>query len=377
MAMWRHLVERSDFDVFVATDGEIHPSIAPSLRLTRSPALQRMAKTRFSRLMRQFEMALEPRRISQSLRNAVADFKPDAIFTIPDNTLSWTAARLARELRLPLITNFQDWWPKGQFTYDLERPYPWVSRWIEHRFRRMYRQSAVAFCTSEGMRDALGPHPCAPVLYPCPARRDSDFTPSFDALASPRPLRVIYAGTMVNEYGRQILRLARATAGLPSLRLELYGPQPDWPAHELAWAKSCDVYRGLLPFAELKKRLREADVGLVVMSFSRELEMMMRTSFTTKFLDYTQTGKPVLVWGPSYAQPVRVVKETGSGAAVERDDLPAVIQALERLRERSVWEPAARASWALAHTLFDADSIHRVFTEAIDAKVRRCPAPAQ
>ena len=46
------------------------------------------------------------------------------------------------------------------------------------------------------------------------------------------------------------------------------------------------------------------------MSFEKEHELFMRTSFTTKFLDYVAFGKPVILWGPEYCTPVRVARDT-------------------------------------------------------------------
>ena len=52
------------------------------------------------------------------------------------------------------------------------------------------------------------------------------------------------------------------------------------------------------------------------MSFEKEHELFMRTSFTTKFLDYVAFGKPVILWGPEYCTPVRVAREHGGAAVV-------------------------------------------------------------
>jgi glycosyltransferase involved in cell wall biosynthesis len=316
--------------------------------------------------MRQFEMVVEPCRISLPVLDAARAFRPDAIFTIPDNTLSWTAYRLAHRLGVPLITDFQDWWPRGQFTLKLEEPFPWIASWLESRFRRMYRFSGVAFCTSAGMRKTLGPHPSAPILYPCPARRNPDFVPDFSPPDGSRPFTLVYAGTVINDYGRSVLRLARAVADLPSIKFEVYGPPPDWSPYDYAWMDARGIYRGLLPFDQLKARLHDADACLVVMSFSQKLELMMRTSFTSKFLEYVQFAKPVVVWGPEYCQPVRVARASEAGLTVERDCVDDVVTALESLRRRERWTELARGAWSAANGIFDHERIHQIFRESIN-----------
>lgn len=369
LAMRRHFVEHNDFDLFVASPGDfLHPSI-PSLRVKRHRLLTRLSNTRFSRWFRQGEMILESSSVPAEVLSAAEDFAPDAVFTVADNTLSWTAYRLAQKLGVPLIANFQDWWPRGQFTLELEKPFEPVAKILEGRFQRMYQASRVAFCTSTGMREKLGPHPAAPVLYPCPAPRDPDFSPDFTVPGKSRPLKLIYAGTIINDYGRSVLRLAKALAGQSWVNFEVYGPPPDWQEPDLVWMKEQGIYRGLLPYDDLKKRLLTADACLVVMSFGRELELMMRTSFTTKFLEYVQFGKPVIVWGPEYCQPARVAHETGAGLPVEQDNTEAVVKALESLRSPERWTELAQGAWSAANGIFCHERIHNVFLESITAAI--------
>jgi hypothetical protein len=373
LAMRRHFIEHDDFELFVATSGAFqHPTI-PSLRVKRHPALLRLSNTRFSRWLRQFEMVFESAHIPAEVLSAAQTFKPDAVFTVADNTLSWTAYHLARKLNVPLITNFQDWWPRGQFTLELEKPFLPVAALLDRRFHRLYQASLVAFCTSAGMREKLGPHPCAPVLYPCSAPRDPGFAPDFIPPSASHPLKLIYAGTVIRDYGRSVLRLAKALAGLPWIKFEVYGPPPDWPEPDFNWMRAEGIYRGLLPYAELKSRLRAADVCLTVMSFGRELELMMHTSFTTKFLEYVQFAKPVVVWGPEYCQPVRVARETGAGMSVETDEVAAVVGALQALRNPELWQKQAWGAWSAAQGIFDHGEIHKTLVNAIKGALdKRC-----
>ena len=366
LAMRRHLIEHDDFDLFVATSSAFNHSCIPNLQVKRHPALVRLSNTRFSRWMRQIEMTVEPAKIPAGVYLAAQNFQPDAVFTVADNTLSWTAYHLSKKLEVPLITNFQDWWPRGQFTLKLEEPFSPVVAILEKRFYHIFQASKVAFCTSSGMLEKLGKHPCAPVLFPCSAPRDPNFTPDFIPPDGSSPLKLIYAGTVFRDYGRSVLRLAKALAGLKWIKFEVYGPHPDWPESDLAWMKSQGIYQGLLPYAELKTRLRDADVCLVVMSFGQELELMMRTSFTTKFLEYVQFAKPVIVWGPAYCQPASVAKETGAGLPVEKDDVGAVVKALESLRSANRSLGLAQGAWSAANGIFSHERIHTVFKNSIE-----------
>jgi Glycosyltransferase Family 4 len=365
LAMHRHLVLHDDFEVFVASSSPFIHERIPSLLLQRHPALIRLSNTRFSRLVRQFEMLVEPYWMLKQVESALHQFQPDVIFTLPDNTLSWTAHLLAQRTGLPLITNFQDWWPRGQFVYSLEEPYPFTRGLLEQRFRRMYQSSSLAFCVSHGMQQYLGQHPNAPLLYACPAPRDQNFQPNFHAPAPNKPLRLIYAGTVINAYGRSVLNLAKALRGNPNFEFHVYGPPPDWPEADRAWMEAEGVYRGLLPYEALKLKLREADACLVVMTFEEQLRTMMETSFTSKFLDYSQYGKPIVVWGPPYCEPIRLSQAEGIGLAVDSTDVSAVVAALESLRHPEQWTYFAQGAWTAATTFFDHEEIHRIFRDSI------------
>lgn len=370
LAMHRHFVLHDDFDLFVVSSNSFHHPHIPSLQIQRHPVLTRLSNTRFCRLVRQLEMTVEPSWYLKQLEPVLSTFHPDAIFTVPDNTLSWTAYLLAQKTGLPLITNFQDWWPQGQFTLPLEKPYPPVRSLLEHRFRQMYAASALAFCTSAGMKQKLGDHPNAPVLFPCPAPRDAGFHPDFQPPKLGRPLRLIYAGTIINAYGRSVLNLAKTLRGRKEFEFHVYGPTPDWSAEDRAWMEQEGVYRGLLPHHELKLRLREADACLVVMSFETQLRQMMETSFTTKFLEYTQYGKPVVVWGPDYCQPVMVAQSEAAGLPVLSPNAAEVVAVLDSLQDPVTWTTFAQGAWKAANGIFDHDRIHGILRDSIGLLLR-------
>lgn len=372
LALQRHLFDTGEFDVLVVTD-KPYSGVGPADRwhtLRRGSVHQRASRTRFRRWVAQYEMVIEPYRFSRRVTALVKSFAPDVIHTIPDTTISWVARLVAKRLGIPLVTNFQDWWPRGQFQYRSETPFRTVRNILELRFRRMFQESSVAFCTSHGFQRFLGPHPDSPLLYPCPAPRPAarPVTPDPDPA---RALRVIYGGTLVRYYGERVLALAKACAGSPNIELRLYGAKPDWSTEDLRWATDSGIYRGQLSPADYRKELQSGDVFLSVMSAAPEVRTMMETSFTTKFLEYCQFARPVIVWGPEYCEPVRVAKSTGAGLAVTEEDPSFVIAALDRLRSDGVYQGRSEGAWNAATTIFDPESIHNVFRVGIQRALER------
>jgi glycosyltransferase involved in cell wall biosynthesis len=370
LAMRRHLIERKDFETFVLTNERFSDSEIQSYCLTRPAWLERAMRTRFRRLIRQLEMLFLGRLMLAKALRVAREFKPDLVFTIPDNDVSWCAYLTARRLKLPLVSNFQDWWPHNQYWAESERPYPRIRRVIEQRLRSIYAASALAFCTSEGMKEFLGPHTNAVTLFPCPGRPPANVPPATVALGS-KPLRVLYAGTIVGDYGRSVLSLARHLAGSSKFQLLVYGPSPDWNVADVSWAKAQGIYRGFIPHEQLRSVLASADVFLTIMSFERRLELMSRVSFTTKFLEYAQYGRPVVVWGPPYCQPVLLAKKTVAGLPVESPDAASVICALEQLISQSEYKRLAEGAIRAAKTFFAPDYIHEVFKDSIFKTIQK------
>jgi glycosyltransferase involved in cell wall biosynthesis len=317
-------------------------------------------RTRFRRLIRQFEMLFLGRLMLPRALKLAREFKPDLVLTIPDNDVSWCAYLTARRLKLPLVSNFQDWWPNNLYWSESERPFPLIRRLLDWRFRRIYADSKLAFCTSEGMKEYLGSHPNAVTLFPCPGRPPST-TPRTDVRYASEPLRVLYAGTITGSYGQLVLSLSRQLTCSSKFQLLVYGPPPDWTDTDLSWTKAKGIYKGFISSVELRSVLASADIFLTIMSFERSLELMSRVSFTTKFLEYAQYGRPIVVWGPSYCQPVLVAKKTMAGLAVESPDPAAVVSALEQLMSDSEYRRYATGAIRAAETFFSPDRIHEVF----------------
>lgn len=370
LAMYRHFVIKKDFEVYFATDKELKEINRNSLYLVRNRIQKRLSRTRFRKIIAQYEMTIEPYLMMRRCYKTALEFKPEVIFTIPDNTLSWAAYLLAKRLNKPLVTNFQDWWPRGQFWAESERPYRWVRNILEKRFRTMYAESVVAFCTSEGMKEYLGPHPNAPILYPCPAFRNGN-TPSVKLPKRDVPLKLIYAGTIVRFYGKKILELAKALHGNTDVKLEIYGHKPDWSQEDLKWAVENNYYLGYVRYEELEKKLNAGDVFIVIMSHAPEVEIMMRTSFTTKFLEYTQFAKPVIVWGPDYCEPVKLARKHDIALTETSESPGEVIKKILMLKNPGIYEKYGNSALTAATSIFDPENIHGILKNTIYALLRK------
>ena len=359
MAFYRHFFERKDFEVFVATnDPNVLKYHLPCevLVFNRIQFLQRLTRTRFFRIAHSLQHLLEGECIPLEVRANAARFRPDLIFTIAGSWGSCTrmAEKLAKQMRLPLVTSFNDWF---DFSIIVHPALRWF---LERRFRSVYRNSDLAFCTSDGMRKALGPHRNARVLFPKGGERR---TAPGEASAKVEEGTVVFAGNLGNWYGPMLESLVRESAiSQKGLIFRIFGDLAKWSDEFDKFARAGQIFRGHLPFEQLVAELRKADVLLLMMGFGKDCEMVERTSFKTKFLDYLSVGRPVFIWGPAYCSAVGYAREFDS-AEVCTDKKPGTAaEVLRRLvgnmgRKQQLVENAGR----MYADRFHPDRIHEVF----------------
>src|SRR5205814_5061219 len=201
------------------------------------------------------------------------------------------------------------------------------------------------------------------LIYPMPGRHR---IPEKPRPPSNGKFRVVYVGAVQNFYGRMLCSLIKEIEATNDLEIIVIGPNADWPAELLERAKTKGIYLGFKPPAEAAEVLASADAMLVVMSFEKQHELFMRTSFTTKFLDYVAFGKPVILWGPDYCTPVRVAKKHGGAAVVPSSDADAIVSLCRQIAADSVLtEKLSNEALQLHQTLFNPDRLQNIFVQKI------------
>jgi hypothetical protein len=372
MSFYRHFVERSDFEIFVATDSadvERYNMPYPFLQFDVPKWLKRMQHTRFYGWFWQYNQSIAGYFVPNQVWEAARSFRPDLVFTVA-GSWNWTARlaqRVARRLRVPLVASFNDWFDFGLVIH------PYFRGSIERAFRKFYRDCDLAFCTSEGMLEALGPHLNAHVLYPTGSSmldNKREFIPfTFDG----RPATVFFAGSLSAWYGPMLEQLVRANSD-SQLRFEIFGSNASWSRDFDTAARTTGVYRGQVAFDRLKTHAREADLLLLPMGFGDECAPTERTSFKTKFLDYLTFQKPIVVWGPEYCSAVRVAREFDAAECYTSADAAGCIVALEKVARSSERQKQLVANARrMYHSRFEPCQIHAVLLRECEKLVRRQP----
>jgi len=361
--MHRHLVERNPFELRVASNADFADDLLVHAQLRLPYPLYRLRKSRFGPQLapwiRDYENLIWPLKSNRALEEAVQEFQPQVIITLAETGLCHIARKTAQRHKLPLVGMFLDWFPIMKNHYG----HKWTQDILSRRYRELYAACNLAFCTSEGMQGFLGPHPNTHVIYPMPGKHRM---PDKAWPASNGKFRLVYVGSVENFYGRMICSLIEDIELTSDLEIIVVGPNADWPPDLLQRAKAKGIYLGFKPPEETAAVLAGADALLVVMSFEKEHELFMRTSFTTKFLDYVAFGKAIVLWGPEYCAPVQVAREHGGALAVNEKVPKAVVAACREIAGNlTLREKLAQDALLLHQTLFNPDRLQGIFVREI------------
>ncbi|MDR3564115.1 MAG: glycosyltransferase [Negativicutes bacterium] len=361
--MYRHLVERNPFELHVVSNADFADGLLVHTQLRLPYPLHRLRKSRFgpqcTSWLTDYENFVWTLAIPEALDKAIFDFKPDIILTLAETSLCHIAAKAAQKHHLPLAGLFLDWFPIMKPHYGCK----WTQDILSRRYRKLYAQCDLAFCTSDGMQEVLGKHRNSHVIYPMPGKHrvpETFFPPKSGKF------RLVYVGCVDNFYGRMICSLIEKIEPTSDLEMIVVGPNADWPKDILQRAKAKGIYLGFKPPEEAATVLAGADALLVVMSFEAERRRFMETSFTTKFLDYAAFGKPIVLWGPEYCTPARVVRRDGGAWLVDKPLADEVVAACRKIAaDPESREGFARQAKHLHQGLFSPERLQEVFVSEV------------
>jgi glycosyltransferase involved in cell wall biosynthesis len=225
----------------------------------------------------------------------------------------------------------------------------WLTGSVRDRARAILAQSDAWVMISEELRDSMirryGVSPKPTLVAHNPVDVDGQAAPVFMPRRSGR-FRVVYAGTVQTMHADAILAVAEAIHRLreSGIDIEMVLHTPQWceRVYEEQWRRFGVVMGGLVPYADLNRVLRDADLLLVGLSFDPIVAHMAMYSLLTKITDYMATGVPILVCGPAGSASVNFAKRWDVALTCETKD---VTRLAELIREQ-VSRPETNAALA-------------------------------
>jgi glycosyltransferase involved in cell wall biosynthesis len=362
--MYRHLVERAPFDLHVASNADFADKLLIHTKLKLPWFVEKVRKSRFGprfkRRILDFQNFVWSHLGNQALESAIQEFRPDVVLSLAEPSVTYMALKAAKKHGIPFAAFFMDWFPimQGHFGLSITR------NTLSRRFRRIYKECDLAFCISDGMKKVLGPHPNSHVLYPI-----SGMNPVSNPAPQPKSgkFRVVYVGAALSFYGRMLQSLVEPFRQSEDLQITIVGPNSDWPAQIRTAAEQAEICLGFKPPGEAAEILAQADALLVVMSFEPAHELFMRTSFNTKFADYTAFGKPIIFWAPEYAAPMALARSPNATLVVNSPEPGALITAVRKLAaDPDQIERLSKGSRALREEVLDPDRLQGIFVGELE-----------
>lgn len=250
--------------------------------------------------------------INRNFTAFIESFAPDIVFSFVKSAPQYflTIQYLREKFRIPLVTWIADDEYTGLYQKNKKRE-------IRNLKYILDESAIVAGCSLEICEYYRSVFGCRAF----PLYKGCDLSvPVKDYVNT--PLKIVYAGNLL--YGRmEIIRNVAKVLGDydptgEKILFEIYSNTPISPAEERHIDKKPSVqYLGCLDYETIKQRLSSADVVLHVESFEAEQVLKTKYSFSTKIIDYLQSGGVLLAIGPEELASIAYIKQIPGACVID------------------------------------------------------------
>lgn len=291
-------------------------------------------------------------------KKEINDFKPDIILSVSFRLMWIKAFRLKKQLNIPFYFVLHDDWLTAE-NYGV-----WQKK-IERIFKKVYRQASGRFCISPNMEnyyyELFKIH--GNVLYPLRAQQDKLYPAVHHNNVT--TLKFCYAGSLyTGDFASMLNEIAKVLA---THHFELYVFSPTQRENLMQYEflqKPHVKFYGLMPPQSLISMMNtEMDVAIMLNSFEHELPF--RYNFSSKLVDYSSSGLPVMMWGPAGSGAINWAIGVGYSAVIStlnKEFLEALINQFNDDDKRKYW---AEQMTMLGREQFSFERNYKLFIEAI------------
>lgn len=323
--------------------------------------MTRLARTRLHQVAGHYNELWKYRRLDNNLRREVDLFRPDVVMTVAHGPLAWLAKIISKQMELPLVTLFHDWWP-----YLCEKRTNLSARTLKivrKRFFELHQHSDCVMPICEGMAEELGPHANNVIIPPIPSCLGEELV---EPPAGPdQSGKIVYMGNMTSGYGAMLQNLIASDDEL-ARDIRCFGNSEDWPASLRQRCQTLGILSsGPVPEKQLYPYLSQSLALLVTLPSDEESAIYQRTSFPSKLVSYLQYGRPLVFWGSEESSLIQWARKVKATAVFAGDSPEPVLEFLRQLRgserfQRELCEESVRL-----RVLFDPVAIQDRFRTAI------------
>lgn len=275
--------------------------------------------------------------INGNLDAFIRAFQPDVAFTfVKALPQYYQTIRLLREkYRVPVLT----WIADDEYSGYLSRG---ESKQIERLGYIIEESAAVTGCSQEICAYYNSVFGCRAV----PLYKGCDLSSSVKNKTND-PVSVVYAGNLL--FGRlDIIREISdelenyVTSGGKRVSFDIYSntPMSDADIAACFGRNRCTAFKGNESYDVIKERLSKADIVLLAESFDENEIIKTRYSFSTKIIDYMQSGSVILAVGPGEISSIKYTRKIPGAFVIDdigliKESLPVLLNDAEHFGERA------------------------------------------
>ena len=298
--------------------------------------------------------------INDNFKNFIESFSPDMVFSFVKSAPQYylTIQYLRENYNIPLLS----WIADDEYTGLLQNN----SQKEIQNLKYILNESAVVKGCSEEICEYYNS------IFDCnatPFYKGCDLsTPVKDTVGA--PIEMVYAGNLL--YGRLdiIGKIADAIEG-KNVSFKIYSNTAllSTEIQEYFGQKQCTKYMGKKEYEVIKQQLSCADIVVHVESFEDSQILKTRYSFSTKIIDYLQSGSVVLAIGPKEISSIKYIEKIPGTYVIDNlDHLQTDFDHL--LSEASDFCHRAKKTREFAQQYHDGTVISKQLTETINRIVK-------
>jgi len=265
---------------------------------------------------------------ARQVLRALGKFQPEAVLSVANGFLWFTADAVAQKLQIPLHLFLHEDWPQLVTLSRSGRVQDLVRAVARKRIEPIFRRAGARFSVSPGMADEVFQRYNVKTEVVYPSRGDDSATPlvRVRSLGS-LPPTVAHAGFIHLKGNAALLRemadILRSLGG----HLDLYTTHTDEDLARFGLTPPVVRRIGFFPAKEFAERVASTAHALVLTaSFNEEDRAHEGTLFPSKLADYTAIGVPILVWGPPYSSAARWAAQNPGAALLFTDPSPEAVR---------------------------------------------------
>lgn len=256
---------------------------------------------------------------TKKLNDWLDEFSPECVFLAfsDDYFIPKIAMYVAERYNIPIVSCIgDDYYFNTKFSLN---PFYYIYKYTYRRLvRKVFSHYGGAIYISDKIRDKynseFGLDGQTVYLYSTVNRKP------FAPINKEAPV-ITYFGNIRMGRNKSLNDIASALGSInKDYRLCVYSNELDEKVYKILLDNPYVEYKGSVPYSEVKRKISESDITVIVEGFSKKDINLSRYSLSTKAADALASGASIFVYGSPYCGVVEYMKSTDAAMVCERNE---------------------------------------------------------